>query len=336
LPLTMILTHRKLRPISVITEHLRNTKPSNLSIDIPIQARNEFGYLADTLRVMGQKVIQAQLQTVERERMARELEIAREIQANILPKTFPKSSEFESFGFYQSAREVGGDYFDFIEIDSHRLGFLVADVSGKSLPGMLVMLLTRDIVKQASRQVSDPAQLLEYVNKELRPNIRRGMFVTMFFGVLDRLTGRIDFASAGHNPLLCISAADGDISQYKPKGYPLGLMAPEQFVERIEVHSLNLKPGDVLVQYSDGINEAHNRGGEEYGMDRFVSSIRQNSRKTAEKLVESVVHAHSEFVGSVAQYDDITLVAVKWHGHLTDNSNEENHAGNNGHQHQIA
>lgn len=334
LPLTMILTHRKLRPVSVITEHLRNTKLGDLNIDIPIKTRNEFGYLADTLRVMGQKVKEAQLQTVEQERMAKELEIAREIQANILPKTFPKSAQYESFGFYQSAKEVGGDYFDFIEIDSQRLGLLVADVSGKSLPGMLVMLLTRDIVKQMSQHISDPAQLLGRVNRELRPNIKRGMFVTMFFGILDHSKGRFEFASAGHNPLLYISAIDGSVNQYKPKGFPLGLMPPEQFDKRIEVDSVNLMPGDVLVQYSDGINEARNSEGEEFGMDRFMSSLRQNGHYSADKTVESLMNAHDEFVGSAPQYDDITLVAVKWHGHTIDNGSGEKGEDRYEHQHQ--
>ena len=332
LPLTMFLMHRKLKPIAVITEHLRNTKLGDLDIDIPIKTRNEFGYLADTLRVMGHKVHEAQILTVERERMAKELEIAREIQSSILPKSFPEGVEFETFGFYQSAREVGGDYFDFIQIDSDRVGFLVADVSGKSLPGMLVMLLTRDIVRQASRYVADPAQLLHQVNRELRPDIRKGMFVTMFFGVLNKLTGRLEFASAGHNPLLHVSSGDGNITRYRPKGYPLGLMPPDQFFERIEPASLILSPGDILVQYTDGINEAHDGEGQEFGMDRFVSSLESNGGKSPRQVVESVIGAHKKFVGDTEQYDDITLVAVKWRGAGADTSEQD--AGNHQHERQ--
>ena len=322
LPLTMLLMHRKLRPISVITEHLRNTKLGNLDINIPIETKNEFGYLADTLWVMGHKVREAQLATVERERMAKELEIAHEIQASILPKSFPEGPEFETYGFYQSAREVGGDYFDFIEIDSEHIGFLVADVSGKSLPGMLVMLLTRDIVRQASRHITDPARLLNHVNRELRPDIRKGMFVTMFFGVLNRVTGRFEFASAGHNPLLHAASADGSVSTFRPKGYPLGLMPPKQFDERIEPASLTLKEGDILVQFTDGINEAQDGNGEEFGMDRFVSTLGRAGELSPRQVVESVMNTHNDFVGSADQYDDITLVAVKWRGKAADNSTE--------------
>lgn len=332
LPLTLLLMHRKLKPITIITEHLRNTKLGDLKIEIPIKTRNEFGYLADTLRVMGHKVHEAQLQTVERERMAKELEIARDIQTSILPKSFPEGAEFETFGIYQSAKEVGGDYFDFIEIDSDRIGFLVADVSGKSLPGMLVMLLTRDLVRQASRYVTDPAQLLNHVNRGLRPDIRKGMFVTMFFGVLNKRTGRLEFASAGHNPLLHVSSVDGSVTQYRPKGYPLGLMPPEQFFERIEPASLILKPGDMLVQFTDGINEAHDGEGQEFGMERFVSSLEPSGDKSPRQLVESVIDAHQRFVGNAEQYDDITLVAVKWRGVGADTSRLD--TGNRKYEHE--
>lgn len=312
LPLTLVMTHRKLRPLTVITEHLRGMDPNEPRVDIPISTMNEFGYLADTLRVMGSKVTEAKAQSIERERMAKELEIAREIQGNILPKRFPGNNAIETAGFYQSAKEVGGDYYDFIELDENRFGFLVADVSGKSLPGMLVMLLTRDIVRQTSRQITDPAELLRQVNRELRPSIRRGMFVTMFFGILDLRTGRCDFASAGHNPLLHLSSADGTVQQHKPGGFPLGLIASEQFDKEIRTESLMLRENDVLIQYTDGINEAQNRDRDEYGMERFISSLGQNQNRPTQEIVESTMDELRSFVGSADQYDDITLVAVKW------------------------
>jgi sigma-B regulation protein RsbU (phosphoserine phosphatase) len=270
---------------------------------------------------MGEQVSQAQRETIEHERMAKELEIAREIQTKILPKSFPTGNNIESFGFYESAKQVGGDYYDFIEFDSQRFGFLVADVSGKSLPGMLVMLLTRDLVRQAATHTTDPAGLLKQVNRELRPNIRRGMFVTIFLGVLDRVTGRFDFASAGHNPLLRTSAADTTVSQYKPDGFPLGLMAPEQFDKQIKGETISLAPGDTLIQYTDGINEAQNTTQDEYGMERFIAVLERLHPKSTKDLVESAMAEHRSFVGSADQYDDITFVAVKWLPGVTDIDN---------------
>ena len=155
IPVTVAVLRRKLKPIGVITDHLKTVNFYDVSLDIPVRSENEFGFLAETIRVMGSKLNVAQRDLIEKERMSRELEIAREIQANILPKVYPSGGRFALAGTYSSAMEVGGDYYDFIEFDDDRLGILVADVSGKSLPGMLVMLITRDIVHRLAWQ-GDP------------------------------------------------------------------------------------------------------------------------------------------------------------------------------------
>jgi sigma-B regulation protein RsbU (phosphoserine phosphatase) len=150
------------------------------------------------------------------------------------------------------------------------------------------------------------------------------MFVTMFFGVLDHVTGRFDFACAGHNPLLRVSAGDSTVSQHKPDGFPLGLMPPEQFDKHIKCDSISLAPGDTLIQYTDGINEAQNTDQEEYSMERFVTSLERLGPKSTRDLVESAMAEHRSFVGSADQYDDITMVAVKWHSEVTDTDNGDN------------
>ncbi len=321
IPLTMIILHRKLRPVAEMTDYLKSIDVDNIAIDIPLQKNNEFGYLAQTLRVMGAKLNQARDDLIEKERIARELEIAHEIQANMLPRGCPADDQMEFSVEYRSAREVGGDYYDFMEIDDKRIGFLVADVSGKSLPGMLVMLLTRDIVKREARRTPDPAGLLRSVNRELLPNIKRGMFVTMFVGVLNRITGVFTFASAGHNPLIRLGAGTGDPELLKTKGFPLGLMEAEQFDERLERGVIQLEPGDWLVQYTDGINEARNAENVEYGMDRFIRNLETDRNLTAGSLVKDVIERHSEFVGTAPQFDDITLLVMKWKGVLADTKN---------------
>ncbi|HKK20307.1 MAG TPA: PP2C family protein-serine/threonine phosphatase [candidate division Zixibacteria bacterium] len=328
IPITMALLHRKLSPITLITDSLKKVDFDKISFNVPITDRNEFGYLSETLRVMGTKLNSAQQQMIERERIAREMEIAREIQSNILPAGFPSGPEFSCFGAYRSAREVGGDYYDFIDYGEHKIGFLVADVSGKSLPGMLVMLLTRDIVKRVSRNIDQPDRLLSEVNREISANIKKGMFVTMFLGVLDRRTGAFDFASAGHNPLIRISAATGETDLIKTKGFPLGMMPPGPFSSRIELGHIALSPGDWLVQYTDGINEAPGKNGEEFGMDRLVGLVSEARTRSSQELVESVMKNHAEFVADAEQFDDITLMALKWLGVRDDieNNTEEVHA----------
>ncbi len=318
IPVTMVLLHRKLRPIKQITDSLKQINFDNIAFDVPVTNRNEFGYLSETLRVMGRKLNAAQHEIIEKERIARELEIAREIQANILPRSYPVRPGFEFSGSYRSAREVGGDYYDFIEYDDNRIGFLVADVSGKSLPGMLVMLLTRDIVKRIARNNIEPDKLLAEVNREILTNIKKGMFVTMFLGILDIPTGKFSFASAGHNPLIKISGATGQAELFKTKGYPLGMMPPEPFDSRIELGVIDLAPGDWLVQYTDGINEAPGKNGEEFGMDRLMDAVVRARADTPAEFTDRIMRKHTEFVGDTEQFDDITLLAMKWTGFRDD------------------
>jgi serine phosphatase RsbU (regulator of sigma subunit) len=316
-PVTLIVLSQRLKPLRIITSSLRNVDVRNISFDLSVKSANEFGYLAETLRIMGARLEIAQKQMLENERMSRELEIAREIQANILPKSYPFSPQCDFSGMYRSAKEVGGDYFDFFELGENEMGFLVADVSGKSLPGMLIMMLTRDIVIRAARNETEPDRLLAIVNRELLQNIRKGMFVTMFIGVLDKRSGQFKFASAGHNPLIWQHGASGEVDLLKTKGYPLGMMPSDSFDKRIEKGRIDLADGDCLIQYTDGINEAQDSAGEEYGMTRFVDFIRGAQKLTPRELAEALAEKHAAFVGEAPQYDDITLLVMKWHGNRT-------------------
>jgi serine phosphatase RsbU (regulator of sigma subunit) len=327
IPLTMIVLHRKLRPVSIITSHLKHVDFNDLSLDIPLKNKNEFGYLAETLRVMGMKLNLAQKDMLEKERISRELEIAREIQSSLLPKAYPKSKAFEVAGSYRSAKEVGGDYYDFIEFDSDHLGLLVADVSGKSLPGMLVMLLTRDIVKRITRTLKSPDEILSELNRELSDNIKKGMFVTMFLGIIDLRNGRFSFASAGHNPLILYNSQSGESELIKTRGYPLGMLPTKVFRQRVEKREISLSENDWIVQYTDGINEAQNEAGEEYGLERFVNSIEISANSEAGEFIRHVSENHDNFVGKAEQYDDITVLALKWRGCILSETNQNNREG---------
>ncbi|UCE24525.1 MAG: serine/threonine-protein phosphatase, partial [Candidatus Zixiibacteriota bacterium] len=244
----------------------------------------------------------------------------------ILPDRYPTGNSFAIFGAYSSAREVGGDYYDFIDFGSEKTGIIVADVSGKSLPGMLVMLLTRDIVKNLARPEVAPASLLTDVNTKLRRNIKKGMFVTMFYGVLNKKSGNLTFASAGHNPLIKLPAGKGDCQLLKTPGYPLAMMPEKQFAARIENAELNLAPGDWVIQFTDGINEARNGADEEFGMERFIEILQSSRDLPADKMIDAVVNDVENFVGDAPQYDDITLLALKWSGRTVETAGGENNS----------
>jgi len=318
LPFIMFMMHRKLRPVKTITDYLKNVNFDDIQFDINVTDQNEFGYLSETLRVMGNHLNSAQKERIEKERITRELEIAREIQENILPQSFPKETEYEFAGIYKSAKEVGGDYYDFIEFDKDHIGFLIADVSGKSLPGMLVMLLTRDIVRRLAHNFLQPDELLSEVNKELLKSIKKGMFVTMFLGLLNKRTGEFTSASAGHNPLIKLNSNTGKTELIKTNGFPLGMVPSLQFDKRIEKSSFHLSPCDWLIQYTDGINEAQSGDGEEYGMDRFVKALELSADNNPKNLIRELIGLHNTFVGEAEQFDDITLLAMKWFGENVD------------------
>jgi len=327
MPSALFLLNRKLRPISIISEHLKTVNADDISIDIPITSRNELGYLSETLRVMGSRLNDAQKELIEKQRYAQELEIAHEIQASILPKEFPRLDHLDVSGTYRSAREVGGDYYDFFNYDDNRFGFLVADVSGKSLPGMLVMLMTRDIVRNYARSGRSPAEILSQVNKELHKSIRKGMFVTMFLGIFCKEENKLVFASAGHNPLLHFNSTSNRCRLLKTKGFPLGMMPGGVFEQRIEEAEIGLGPGDILIQYTDGVNEAINSGEEEFGLDRLVEFTTSHADIESAKYVKQFMGSHTEFVGDADQYDDITLLVMKWKASTADRKLEKTEAG---------
>lgn len=312
IPFTIFLLSKKLRPIKTITSSLQNMDYDKFDIEIPVINNNEFGFLSETLNVMGSKLQEAQKEQFERERLTREFEIANEIQSKILPKEYPCSEKFEFACMYRSAKEVGGDYYDFIEHDSDHLGILIADVSGKSLPGMLIMLLTRDIVRNLSRVSKDPAHILTMTNEHLIKDIKKGMFVTMFYGVLSKSTGIFEFASAGHNPLILMDVKSGEYDLIKTKGYPLGLMPTDQFAGRIEKQYVKLDTEKLVIQYTDGINEAKNNESEEFGMQRFIDVITNDRNLPPQNIIENTIQSQDKFIEGAEQYDDITLLVMKW------------------------
>ncbi|MEW5702538.1 MAG: SpoIIE family protein phosphatase [Candidatus Zixiibacteriota bacterium] len=314
IPVTLLVVHRKLRAVGLITDALRRVDLNNIRFDVMIPTRNEFGYLAETVRVMGGKLNRAQQDLKEKERLDRELEIAHEIQESILPHCVPESDRFQMAVSYRSAKVVGGDYYDFLELDDTHLGLVVADVSGKSLPGMLVMLMTRDIIRSLARPGMPPAALLSAVNRKLHPDLKKGMFVTMFLGVLDTESGDFEFASAGHNPLIVLPVDGDTVELVKTRGFPLGMLPPDQFDARIESRRIALSQDMWLVQYTDGLNEGQDGDKNEFGIDRLLETIGSCRGLTADGLVDHTLKIHGDFVKSAPQYDDITLVAVKWIG----------------------
>ncbi|MBA2344142.1 MAG: SpoIIE family protein phosphatase, partial [Rubrobacter sp.] len=221
---------------------------------------------APAVRV-AQLVRQQQQEAQERERIAQELRVARLIQQTLLPKALPETPGYELAAHYQPAREVGGDFYDFVELGDGRLGLVVGDVTDKGVPAALVMATTRTLLRAVAQRIDSPGDVLERVNDVLYPDIPPNMFVTCLYAILDQETGRLHYANAGHD-LPYVKHEDG-AKELRARGMPLGLMPGMAYEEK----EIFLMPGDSVLFYSDGLVEAHDPTRDMFGFPRLQGFV---------------------------------------------------------------
>ena len=257
---------------------------------------------APAVRV-GQLVRQQQVEARTRERFEQELEVARLIQQNFLPKQLPDLPGWEIAALYRPAREVGGDFYDVIPLPGGRFGFVVGDVTDKGVPAALVMAATRSVLRASAQRLVEPQAVLERVNEHLCPDMPAKMFVTCLYGVLEPESGRFRFANAGHD-LPYVKTAGGSV-ELRARGMPLGLMTGMVYEERETV----LAPGDSLLLHSDGIVEAHAPDGRMFGFPRLKAAVAKYPGGAA--LIDLVLDDLRVHTGPDAeQEDDITMVTL--------------------------
>jgi PAS domain S-box-containing protein len=236
-----------------------------------------------------------------------ELRIASDIQRSFLPEHIPPVAGFDLAAISVPAMEVGGDFYDFIPGRDGGLGMVIADVSGKSVPAALFMALSRTIVRANATHHHSGTEILQDANDMISADSRSGMFVTLFYGVLDEKTRSLVYANAGHPPPLFFRGSEGDFVELEVTGIALGIMCKMAYEER----RINLSTGDVLVLYTDGVTEAINRDMEQYGIKRLSSVVRKAHTLSAQGIMDSILDDISRFSGDQAQFDDITMIVVK-------------------------
>ncbi len=247
----------------------------------------------------------------ERERMARELEIAKNVQTNLLPRATPSISHFEFGGMCIPALEVGGDYYDFVQMRDGKIGIAIADVSGKGLPAAIYMTLTKGALQASAEDQPSPRKVLSKINSIIYRSISRGTFISMIYAVVDTTTRNVRFARAGHNPLVFFSTDNDSAKLFTPSGIALGLDNGEKFDSTLEEMEITLKPGDVLVFYTDGFSEAMDQRANEFGEERLVELIESTRHLPVEEMLRKIESGVRKFVGNAAQHDDMTMVAIK-------------------------
>ncbi len=249
---------------------------------------------------------------MEGQRLEQELLVARQMQQKLLPATLPSSPVFDMAARSIPAHEVGGDYYDVVRIDDDRIGITVGDVSGKSVSAALYMAETKGIFQSLTKFLSDPRHVLQRMNEALYGTIERNSFVSLLYAVLDTRRGVVEFARAGHCPLLWIHGREWQF--LRPDGIGLGLDGGAIFEETLAVETVKLQPGDIIIMYTDGVSEARNSDGEEFGYTRLAEAALDLQRDSAEFLLDGILERIHDFTRSDVIEDDLTLLILIWKG----------------------
>lgn len=252
-------------------------------------------------------------ESLEKERLEKELDVARAVQYKILPQKTPLYKKFEIASLFVPAFEVGGDYYDFFKIDESRLGIVIADVSGKGIEAAFIMAEVKGIFSTLARLYDNPKNLLIMANSILEESITRKNFVTAIYGIIDLNKETFNFARAGHSPLLYYN--NESIEQCVPSGIGLGLDYTRRFEESIKEMEIKLNNDDILTLFTDGINESVNENMEEFGYKRLEEIIKNNAGLSVEEISNEIMKSITTFSKNSYQHDDITLVLIKWKAH---------------------
>jgi serine phosphatase RsbU (regulator of sigma subunit) len=249
-------------------------------------------------------------EVAQQQRLERELEVGRDIQATFLPKECPQAPGWEIAALWRAARQVGGDFYDFIPLRRHegreRWGIVIADVADKGVPAALFMALSRTLIRSAAIGRISPAATLARVNDLILADSRSDLFVTVFYGVWEPDTGHLVYANGGHNPPLHVTI-EGEVSKLVGRGSALGVLEDLTYQE----HELHLKPGDALLLYTDGVTDAVNSAMEEFTLPRAIDVLCANASGSAQAILRALSLAIETHVGAMEAFDDITMVVVK-------------------------
>ena len=236
-----------------------------------------------------------------------ELDVASKIQQAILPASFPEGEGFDVYGNMAPARNVGGDFFDVINLENGRLGLAVADVSDKGVPAALFMMSSRTLLKGAAIGMGDPSGVLSEVNDLLNEDNETFMFVTLLYAVFDPESGLLTYANGGHSNPLVVHTDGSNEEVPTTGGIALGVMPNLEYREA----SVTLAPGDTLILYTDGVSEAMNSEGEEFGVDRLMRIFNERAPASAKEANEVILQAVVEFADGYPQSDDVTCLVLR-------------------------
>ena len=247
---------------------------------------------------------------VEKGRLEQELQMARQVQINLLPEETPQIAGWEFSASWRPARQVSGDYYDFIHLPDRQIGVVVGDVSDKGMPAALFMAMSRTTIRASMNIASSPTEGIQNANRLICSDTANGMFITLFYAQINPQSGEITYVNAGHNPpLFCHNQAGrtGQLARLERTGIALGVLENAEYKQ----NTIRLSPGDFIMLYTDGVTDAKNSSGHHYGMERMESLLMNKPDLTADHGISSLIQSIEEFSGESESYDDITLTMVR-------------------------
>ena len=311
------LAHGLTKPLALLEARARVIGEGDWSQRITVNSGDEIESLGRTLNRMAEDlqrhVREMQRAAADHERIESELRVAREIQTSLMPRMFPPfpdRPEFELFATMVPAREVGGDLYDFFFIDERHLCLLIGDVADKSVPAALYMMVTKFVLRMEARNTLAPDQILKNANSVMAADNEKCMFVTVLCAILDTETGRLTMASAGHNPPVYRAVGEKSAALTVPRGFVVGVLPEARYAS----HTVTMRDGDMIVLYTDGVTEANDPHGDMFGESRLIECVSASGTSGATELVQQVQQQVEQFVAGAPQSDDMTLLALRYHG----------------------
>jgi sigma-B regulation protein RsbU (phosphoserine phosphatase) len=247
----------------------------------------------------------------EKKRLDSDIQVAKEIQRILLPSISPHLQNFEIAGINIPARHVSGDYFDYVRSDESTCGVAIADVSGKGVPASLIMAMCRSVLRSNAPGCTSPADVLRKVNRQLFPDIKEDMFISMAYVLLGDDNGAVSLCRAGHDAPLLYTARDHSVTPINPQGMALGIDSGDVFDRVTRDFPVPLESGDCLILYTDGVTEALDADGTEFGMQKVMHAIQASAAAGAPAIIRRLTDDLREFAGATPQNDDITLIAIR-------------------------
>ncbi len=296
-----------------VTEFLKAVEQGDSTALLPEVSAGEFGELERVLNhLVGEyrRMRVGRMPSKKEEMIKKELQISRAIQKSLLPARFPSLEKYEFAAFYEPAQEIGGDFYDVIEIDPDHVGIVISDVSGKSVSAAMLATVVRDTLRSQAFLTLSPREMLERSGQLLLPSLLSGFFVTLFYAVLDLPSGRVTCASAGHPPALWYRASKNNGEWIHPKGIAVGVLRGAEAVLKLEEYESHLESGDYLFLYTDGVTDAVSGEGKRFGKDGILKVVQEIGSRGGVSFLETLKERWLYLNDKGFQEDDGTAIVL--------------------------